>query len=376
MPAAQPDASSRSDAPAAPAEPAAVWHQPLPWSTSRAGRATTAVREPVPGRPQVREDESEEPEQGAGEPDETHRRTASRGLGLWFARRPRSGEPDTEAPVEEEADGSGVDPDDGLAARGPRPRVSVKVAGTAALLGVALLTTPFLLTQGGDDEEHTARNAAGAHPDGPLAPDGLAPPGIPTTPTAPERSSAPSHKGTAGHPSTKATEGVAKKAAENSAKSAAGGSAGNSAGETDKPRHEAAAPAAAAESAKPTAKSTTKSSSTGTAVPTSLNLPAGRSLGQGQSWHTDRLTVTMQKDGNFVVYTAAHKALWSTRTNGYGYRAKMNSNGDFVIYDKAGDDIWNTGTSGHPGAYFRLGHDGNVMVVYKGHAIWNAGTKV
>ncbi|WP_406442603.1 hypothetical protein OHB00_40655 [Streptomyces sp. NBC_00631] len=275
------------------------------------------------------------------------------------------------ARVEEEADDPDGDPDDSMTARGSRPRVNVKVAGTAALLGAALLTTPFLLTQSGD-ADHTARNAAGARPDDAVGQDGLASPGIPTTPTVPERPSAPSGKATASHPSAKAAEDAAKKFVEESPKH-------YPPGETDKTGHEATAThAAAAKSSKPTSKSTTKSTTkpTATAVPTSLNIPAGQSLGQGQSWKTDRLTVTMQTDGNFVVYNAAHKGLWSTRTNGYGYRAKMNSDGNFVIYDKAGNDIWDTGTSGHSGAYFRLGHDGNVMVVYQGHAIWNAGTRV
>ncbi|MEV7739444.1 hypothetical protein AB0O75_46725 [Streptomyces sp. NPDC088921] len=309
------------------------------------------------------------------------------GLGMWFGRLRRGGN-DSDAQVEveeetrataeeealrpvsegygppgaEEADDAEGNPDDGTSAHGSRPRVSVKVAGTAALLGAALLTTPFLMTQGGD-ADHTARNAAGARPNAAVGPDGLAPPGVPTTPAAPNLPSAPSHKATTGHQPTKAAGGVAKKPAENSAR------------ETDKTGHKAtSAPTGVAKSSKPTSKSTTKPIAT--AVPSSLNIPAGKSLAQGQSWRTDRITVTMQTDGNFVVYNAAHKGLWSTRTNGYGYRAKMNSDGNFVIYDTAGDDIWDTGTSGHSGAYFRLGHDGNVMVVYQGHAIWNAGTKV
>ncbi|MFK0159979.1 hypothetical protein ACIQVK_48925 [Streptomyces sp. NPDC090493] len=309
-------------------------------------------------------------------------------MSLWFGRR-RQGGRDSDAQAGEEPgptaeeeplptagegygapveDGAG-DPDDGMPTRGSRPRVSVKVAGTAALLGAALLATPFLLTQSGD-ADHTTRNAAGARPDDAVGPDGLAAPGIPTTPTVPERPSAPSGKATAGHPSAKAAEGAAKKSVEKTGKY-------YPPGETDKSGHEAMAThAAAAKSPKPTSKSTTKSTAATPAVPTSLNLPAGKSLAQGQSWRTDRITVTMQTDGNFVVYNAAHKGLWSTHTNGYGYRAKMNSDGNFVIYDKAGNDIWDTGTSGHSGAYFRLGHDGNVMVVYQGHAIWNAGTKV
>ncbi|MGW1626589.1 hypothetical protein, partial [Streptomyces sp. NPDC002172] len=314
------------------------------------------------------------------------------GLSLWFGRRRRGGhESDTQAEeetgspaeeealptpgegygarVEEEADDPDGDPDDGMSARGSRPRVNVKVAGTAALLGTALLITPFLLTQSGDTD-HTTRNAAGARQDDAVGQDGLAAPGIPTTPTVPERPSEPSGKATAGHPSARAAEGSAKKTVEKTGKY-------HPPGETDKTGHEALAThPAATKSSKPTSKSTTKAAASPTAVPTSLNIPAGQSLGQGQSWKTDRITVTMQTDGNFVVYNAAHKGLWSTRTNGYGYRAKMNSDGNFVIYDKAGDDIWDTGTSGHSGAYFRLGHDGNVMVVYQGHAIWNAGTRV
>ncbi|MFE4969396.1 hypothetical protein [Streptomyces sp. NPDC056660] len=60
----------------------------------------------------------------------------------------------------------------------------------------------------------------------------------------------------------------------------------------------------------------------------------------GESWQTSRTTMTMQTDGNLVVYD---KDTWG---------------------------VWSSVTSGHDGAYRYFGTDGAVSVVYHGTTLW------
>ncbi|MCX4597512.1 hypothetical protein OG819_50500 [Streptomyces sp. NBC_01549] len=108
---------------------------------------------------------------------------------------------------------------------------------------------------------------------------------------------------------------------------------------------------------------------------TTLYVHHDEQLFPGQSWHTNRITLTMQTDGNFVIYDNDRHGLWSTRTNGVGYRAIMQADGNFVVYDRSSRGIWSTGTAGHDGAFLSLQNDGNVTVRYKGRSLWASGTR-
>lgn len=59
--------------------------------------------------------------------------------------------------------------------------------------------------------------------------------------------------------------------------------------------------------------------------------------------------VTMQEDGNLVVYDSTNAALWNSQTNGKGtpdYKLIMQDDGNLVVYDKTGKATWNSGTAG------------------------------
>lgn len=84
------------------------------------------------------------------------------------------------------------------------------------------------------------------------------------------------------------------------------------------------------------------------------NFPAGTStLTTGQNIQTNEFLVSsnrwykavMQEDGNFVVYSKALKAVWSTLTYGKGPSIfKYQEDGNLVIYDAFNRPTWNSNT--------------------------------
>ncbi len=102
----------------------------------------------------------------------------------------------------------------------------------------------------------------------------------------------------------------------------------------------------------------------------------GQALLAGQSFEScdGRFTLSMQTDGNLVLYEGA-TALWATGTQGTsGHVAVMQSDGNFVLYDTNNHALWSSSTSGHPGAYVSVQIDGN-LVVYSGtSALWASNT--
>ena len=74
--------------------------------------------------------------------------------------------------------------------------------------------------------------------------------------------------------------------------------------------------------------------------------------------------LTMQSDGNLVVYGPSG-AIWSARTGGQpGARASMQSDGHLVVYI-GHIPVWVSGTNGNPGAYAVMQSDSN-FVIYTG----------
>jgi len=110
----------------------------------------------------------------------------------------------------------------------------------------------------------------------------------------------------------------------------------------------------------------------------------------------------LQDDGNLVIYEDSH-ALWDYGSGyignllqpgatlvagdelvspGRGYELIMQADGNLVLYDGAvtcstscsGDALWNSGTDGDDGASVTMQADGNLVVYYNGTAVWNANT--
>ena len=105
-----------------------------------------------------------------------------------------------------------------------------------------------------------------------------------------------------------------------------------------------------------------------------MTAPQGLASGTSLSSCDGQYTLSMQGDGNLVLYHGS-SALWATGTNGKGgYEAVMQADGNFVEYGMT-NALFATGTNGQNGAYLAVQTDGN-LVVYNsgGGAIWASNT--
>jgi hypothetical protein len=105
-------------------------------------------------------------------------------------------------------------------------------------------------------------------------------------------------------------------------------------------------------------------------------LTRGEYLGPGQSVTScdGRFRLTMQTDGNLVLYQGT-TALWYTSTHGTGaQKAIMQTDGNFVVYDGSNNARWHTWTYNNPGAHLAVQNDGNLVVYQGSTALWWSGT--
>ncbi|WP_329217724.1 mannose-binding protein [Streptomyces microflavus] len=98
---------------------------------------------------------------------------------------------------------------------------------------------------------------------------------------------------------------------------------------------------------------------------------ATSSIGVGQSWATNRIRMTMQQDGNLVVYNEQNKPIWAAMTFGQNHRAIFQPDGNLVIHN--GDDraIWASKTHDFGGAQMVLRPDAKVVIVHNGRVVWS-----
>ncbi len=112
-----------------------------------------------------------------------------------------------------------------------------------------------------------------------------------------------------------------------------------------------------------------------TSVWTMHTLNAGAALGVGQ-----QLTavfagyyLTLQGDGNLVLYAATGAPVWASDTVGSGaIRAIMQQDGNLVLYDETGRPKWATNTDGNEGAYASLETDGSLVLYNQGVPLWTS----
>ena len=86
----------------------------------------------------------------------------------------------------------------------------------------------------------------------------------------------------------------------------------------------------------------------------------GQQLAPGQSLRTrtSTYTATMQTDGNFVVYDAARRPVWSSRTRIAGSHMEVTATGDVRVVAPDGSQQWHSGTTGPGVERLVLGTDG------------------
>jgi hypothetical protein len=99
-------------------------------------------------------------------------------------------------------------------------------------------------------------------------------------------------------------------------------------------------------------------------------LVAGQSLAAGDylTSPNGQYIAFMQDDGNFVLYWGRFPdqmigAMWATGTSGTGYWLSMQTDGNLVLYKAAGQSVWTSGTQGRSGPMFvRFADDGNLLL--------------
>ncbi|WP_327250397.1 hypothetical protein [Streptomyces sp. NBC_01244] len=97
---------------------------------------------------------------------------------------------------------------------------------------------------------------------------------------------------------------------------------------------------------------------------------------RGQSVSTNRISMTMQRNGNLVIFDAKGRARWSAGTSGRGDRAVFQGDGNLVVLAADGKTVWSTRTDGNPGAKLILQNDGNVTIqAAGGRFLWGSGTQ-
>ncbi|MGF1429806.1 hypothetical protein [Kitasatospora sp. LaBMicrA B282] len=77
-------------------------------------------------------------------------------------------------------------------------------------------------------------------------------------------------------------------------------------------------------------------------------LDPGESLHRGQSISAPTVygsvTLTMQNDGNLVLYDQADHACWASGTQPNGWEADYQQDGNFVVYDVSRHPLWASNT--------------------------------
>ena len=105
-----------------------------------------------------------------------------------------------------------------------------------------------------------------------------------------------------------------------------------------------------------------------------LDIKADETLEKGDSLECSGYRLTLQQDGNLVLYAPNGNPLWATGSK-QGTKFLVQQDGNVVLYqgDKA---LFATDTDGNPGAYLRLQSDGN-LVLYSsnGNPLWATNTE-
>lgn len=106
-------------------------------------------------------------------------------------------------------------------------------------------------------------------------------------------------------------------------------------------------------------------------------LSGGQTLAAGQELvsKNGRYRLLMQDDGNLVLYAPRGLPLWDSKTTGKsGAALTLQADGNAVVY-AGGQAVWSSHTYGHPGSSLLLQDDGNVVVYSAGGAaLWSSQT--
>ncbi|KAJ3381863.1 hypothetical protein HDU80_001672 [Chytriomyces hyalinus] len=95
-----------------------------------------------------------------------------------------------------------------------------------------------------------------------------------------------------------------------------------------------------------------------------------------QSMQAGDYRVTMQDDGNFVLYRMSDdQPQWDTASPGtYGKYFVYQYDGNVVLYDNTGASLWSTDTSKVPSSDLCIQPDGNFVLYDRKTPVWDSGT--
>lgn len=97
-------------------------------------------------------------------------------------------------------------------------------------------------------------------------------------------------------------------------------------------------------------------------------------VGQSLTSKNGAYKVTLQDDGNLVLYSG-DKAVWSTETNGQNVvRAEVQKDGNFVLYT-ADKPVWHTDTKGAKDVRLILQDDRNLVLYGFDGPAWSSNTQ-
>ncbi|GIF18170.1 hypothetical protein Ate02nite_09000 [Paractinoplanes tereljensis] len=95
-------------------------------------------------------------------------------------------------------------------------------------------------------------------------------------------------------------------------------------------------------------------------------------LTTGQSWSTNRLSLTVTAGGNLVL-TDQGRTVWQTGTT-TGVKLVMQNDGHLVLYDAANAGVFSSHTENNPGAVLILRADGNMVIALNGRTLFQTRT--
>jgi hypothetical protein len=112
--------------------------------------------------------------------------------------------------------------------------------------------------------------------------------------------------------------------------------------------------------------------------PEPSTLQNDQQIGVGQSLYspTGNVRLTLQADGNLVMYDANANPIWASNTVGSGaaYAVQQMSDGNFVVYNAGNAPVWASGVT-QPSAQLRVQDDGNLVIYSQsGGPLWATNT--
>jgi hypothetical protein len=75
-----------------------------------------------------------------------------------------------------------------------------------------------------------------------------------------------------------------------------------------------------------------------------------------------------------VTLQQGSELLWTSASQGVPEKLSMQGDGNLVLYTATNDTIWSTATYQHNGADLELKDDGNATIVLEGTVLWQTGT--